>query len=165
MNDRMRMLLVAGPLALLVVATTPGVATQAPAAAPWKIGDLFAGVGVFGQWPGTYVVLDPTGMPTGQILVDPSAGNLEALTTGCTVDFDVQGEALFGTTFSNRSLVRFDAEVPHTPVTAVSLPTSSNGASASASCMRTNRWRSTVIRPGSITWAAPDRSPTRRPTG
>lgn len=101
-----------GALVACVAAAIP-VATQNPApTSAWNVGDVFAGVGRFEKHPGKYVVLDATGTPTGQVLEDPFAG-LTGTTTGCAIDFDAGGEALFATTFGNRSLTRFDAASPH----------------------------------------------------
>lgn len=106
---------VAGLVAMIPVV----VATQDPAPAPaWNVGDVFAGVGRFEKHPGKYVVLDAIGTPTGQVLEDPFAG-LTGTTTGCAIDFDASGEALFATTFANRRLTRFGAvAAPHTASTA-----------------------------------------------
>jgi hypothetical protein len=128
MTDRLRMWLAAALLALPFAALPPDVATQAPlTTSPWQIGDVFAGVGMPGKNPGTYVVLNPGGTHTGQTLVDPFETDEPGTTTGCVVEFDSQGEALFGTTFAGRTVVRFDALAPHAASTAVALGTSSTG--------------------------------------
>jgi hypothetical protein len=105
MTDRIRTL---GAILAAAALTSAPLLAQTPSTLPWKIGDVFAGVGRFDVRPGEYLVLSPQGDPKvpAQTLVDPLAGET-GVTTGCAVGTPAFGNALFATSFYNRTLTRF----------------------------------------------------------
>ena len=84
----------------------------------WQIGDVFVGIGRFGDHPGQYLVYSPQGLQK-EGLTDLSAATITSkrvpigVTTGCMVAPPTYGDALYTTTFYARRVIGFEAVHPH----------------------------------------------------